>query len=248
VIKLHGDAARPGEVVLCRDDYDEFFERRPAMALLLEGLMLNRTFLFLGYGLRDPNFRQVFGRVGRMLREAHRPAFATSFESAGDAGGYVADQWRRKGLSLIEVPGETEEDRGRGLLLFLDRLADRVASATPRLLLAPDAEVSGPLARLRGLLLEVGDEIVALSRDAGPGSLAGAGAGPLVDSLRLLADHGWRPMKGSGATLCGLWEYLAGLAGDASGRRRLLIAALQGAEGDDEAGRVREALQGLEGP
>jgi hypothetical protein len=29
--------------VLCRDDYDEFFERRPAMALLLEGLMLNRN-------------------------------------------------------------------------------------------------------------------------------------------------------------------------------------------------------------
>jgi hypothetical protein len=33
-------------------------------------------------------------------------------------------------------------------------------------------------------------------------------------------------MKGSRATLCGLWEYLAGLAGDASGRRRLLIAAV----------------------
>jgi hypothetical protein len=87
VVKLHGDAAEPGGIVLCRDDYDEFFERRPALALLLEGLLLNRTFFFVGYGLRDPNFRQIYGRVGRMLRAARRPAFATSFESAGEAGG-----------------------------------------------------------------------------------------------------------------------------------------------------------------
>ena len=86
VVKLHGDAAEPDEIVLCRDDYDEFFERRPAMALLLEGLLLNRTFFFVGYGLRDPNFRQVYSRIARMLREARRPAFATSFESAGEAG------------------------------------------------------------------------------------------------------------------------------------------------------------------
>jgi hypothetical protein len=51
VIKLHGDAVEAGELVLCRDDYDEFFERRPAMAFLLEGLLLNQTFLFVGYGL-----------------------------------------------------------------------------------------------------------------------------------------------------------------------------------------------------
>ena len=150
VVKLHGDAGRPEGVVLCRDDYEEFFERRPAMALLLEGLLLNRTFLFLGYGLRDPNFRQVFGRVGRMLLKAQRPAFATAFEPASGSGPLVADQWRRKGLELVGVPGATDEGRQRNLLIWLDRLADRVASASPRLLLAPDAEVVGPLARLRG--------------------------------------------------------------------------------------------------
>ena len=72
VVKLHGDARHPDEIVLCRDDYDEFFERRPAMALLLEGLLLNQTFFFLGYGLRDPNFRQVFSRIARMLATRRR--------------------------------------------------------------------------------------------------------------------------------------------------------------------------------
>ena len=70
VVKLHGDASEAEAIVLCRDDYDEFFDRRPAMALLLEGLLLNQTFFFVGYGLRDPNFRQVYSRIARMLRDA----------------------------------------------------------------------------------------------------------------------------------------------------------------------------------
>jgi hypothetical protein len=50
----------------------------------------------------------------------------------------------------------------------------------------------------------------------------------------------------AGATLCGLWEHLAGLVGDRAERRRLLITALQVAEGGDEARRVRDTLAGLE--
>jgi len=218
------------------------------MALLLEGLMLNRTFFFLGYGLRDINFRQVYGRVGRMLRQAHRPAFATSFESAGEAGEYVAHQWAEKGLHLIDVPGAGDGERERGLLLFLDRLSDRVASASPRLLLAPDTGVAGPLARLRDLLLEVGDEVTALCGGPGHGVVSAPEVGPLADVLRLLADHGWRPAHGSGATLCGIRWRLAGLAGEVAARRRLLVEALEVAEGADEARRVREALAELEGP
>src|SRR5262249_21976975 len=72
VVKLHGDAHHAEDIVLTRDDYSMFFERRPAMALLLEGLLLNRTFFFVGYGLRDLNFREIFGRIARMLREAKR--------------------------------------------------------------------------------------------------------------------------------------------------------------------------------
>src|SRR5205807_4025120 len=101
VVKLHGDIGCPEEIVLSRDDYDEFFERRPAMALLLESLLLNQTFFFVGYALRDPNFRQIHSRIARMLREARRPAFATSFETQGDVAAYLERQWRRQQLELI---------------------------------------------------------------------------------------------------------------------------------------------------
>jgi hypothetical protein len=87
VVKFHGDAAEPEDTVLCRDDYDAFFQNRPAMAALLEGLLLNQTFFFVGYGLRDPNFRQIFSRIAFMLQGARRPAFATTFEAAEGGGG-----------------------------------------------------------------------------------------------------------------------------------------------------------------
>src|SRR5262249_16341225 len=111
VVKLHGEASDAEGIVLCRDDFDEFFERRPAMALLLEGLLLNQTFFFLGYGLRDPNFRQVYSRIARMLRDSRKPAFATSFESTGEAGPYIAGQWREKNLHLVSIPGSTPAGR-----------------------------------------------------------------------------------------------------------------------------------------
>ena len=153
MVKLHGDAAEPGAIVLCRDDYDEFFERRPAMALLLEGLMLNRTFLFVGYGLRDPNFRQVFGRVGRMLREAHRPAFATSFESAGPGARHVAPPVGGEGAAPGRRAGVVRR-RGAGMGACCCSSTGWPTAwprAPPRLLLARDvAAPRRPLVRGQG--------------------------------------------------------------------------------------------------
>lgn len=247
VVKLHGDAVEPGEIILCRDDYDEFFERRPALALLLEGLLLNRTFFFVGYGLRDPNFRQVYGRVGRMLQAARRPAFATSFESGGEAGSYLGHQWSKKNLGLIGIAGAGLDEQKHHLLRFLDRLADRVASGDPGLLLAPDAEVPDSQTEIRRLLQRVGGELIGLFYEQ-PGSLAGKDVPALAAVLGLLAAQGWRPLRGSRIGLCGLWERLALHAPDDASRQRLLIAALEVAEGHDEARRIRDRLDAVEVP
>ena len=146
------------------------------------------------------------------------------------------------------MPGPEGGERKRNLLIWLDRLADRVASAGPRPLLAPDAEASGRLAGLRGKLLEAGEQVVGLCRAGGRGQLGAADVGPVAEVLGLLSGQGWRPASGAGATLCGLWERLADLASDGPTRRRLLVEALQAAEGEDEARRVRVILAALEGP
>ncbi len=246
VIKLHGDAADAHGIVLCRDDYDEFFERRPALALLLEGLLLNQTFFFIGYGLRDPNFRQVYSRVARMLREARRPAFATSFETPGGAGEYLTRQWREKQLHLIGIPGATPGECEFQLLRFLDHLADVVTTRTPRLLLAQDAGAAGALTGLRDLLVrDVGGELEALcSRDA----LTGQEVRHLTSVLRFLTEHGWRPPSRRGWGLSLLWERLAALTPEPSERRGLLISALGAAEGFNEVRRIQKQLDEWDRP
>ena len=61
------------DIILTRSDYEAFFENRPVMAALLQGLLLNQTFFFVGYSLRDPNFRQIYSQVARMLKAAKGP-------------------------------------------------------------------------------------------------------------------------------------------------------------------------------
>jgi hypothetical protein len=247
VVKMHGDAATPEEVVLCRDDYDGFFERRPAIALLLEGLLLNQTFFFVGYSLRDPNFRQIFVRIARMLREARRPAFATTFEAAGDSGGYLTEQWRNKQLHLIGIPGSTQEEQEQQLVRFLDALAERVTLQTPRLFLAPEQVVSPPLERLRNLLLdEVGAEVEAVVQRKLTGPNADVEVRYLAEVLAFLTHNGWRPSQWLGEHLCKLWENLAEQTADPAERRRLLIAALDCTETFTDLQRVRTKLQELE--
>jgi len=247
VVKLHGDAAAPEEVVLSRDDYDEFFHRRPAMALLLEGLLLNQTFFFVGYSLRDPNFRQIYSRIARMLRDAARPAFATSFELSGDKGFYLAEQWRKKQLQLIGIPGATQEEQEQQFVRFLDGLAERVALEAPRLFLAPDVAASPPLARLRKLLVEdVARELVIVCRNQLTGPNAAGDVRYLAQVLAFLNDQSWRPEPRHGSDLCRLWEKLAAAANDPREQRRLLIAALACTEAFADVERLHRKLRELD--
>jgi hypothetical protein len=239
VVKIHGDAEHPADIVLSRDDYHAFFERRPAMALLLEGLLLNQTFFFVGYSLRDPNFRQVFSRIARMLKEAQRPAFATSFEARGDTAPYLERQWQKQQLQLLAIPGQSVEEQGQELLHFLDALAERVTLQAPPLALAGDVPSTPGLARLRTLLEAAGEEVDRLCRE---------GASEEEDHflarlLDFLTEHGWRPSRDRNRPLARLYEELAERAKDPEQRRRLLIAALGSAEAFADVQRLRRLLE-----
>lgn len=240
VVKLHGDAAEADEIVLSRDDYDEFFQRRPALAVLLEGLLLNRTFFFVGYSLRDPNFRQIYARIARMLRESRRPAFATTFER-GEALPFIVEQWRRKQLTLLPIPGESGAEQGVRFLAFLDRLAERVTLPQPRLFLAPDVELPPRLVDLRTLFLnDIAPLVVRLIESADLSVVQ-----PLINVLDFLTDHGWRPATGGDSLVGKLWERLASLEVPPALKRQLLITALSHAEAERDASRIRTALDAL---
>lgn len=240
VVKLHGDAHQPRDIVLTRDDYDAFFTRRPAMALLLEGLLLNRTFFFVGYSLRDINFRQIFSRIARMLPRTRRPAFATTFQASGVATDYLRQQWHQQGLALVPIEGPSRAEQQVRFLQFLDGLSEQVTLEARPLVLARDVPSPPELTRLHGLLDQVGEEIETLAEQAGQGSEALAF---LTQVLAFLTAHGWRPSgKHAARNLSALAETLAAATGDPALRRRLLVRALEHAEAFSDVQRVWQAL------
>ena len=261
VVKFHGDADAPASAVLSRDDYDNFFEhpRGRAMAVLLEGLLLNQPFLFVGYSLRDPNFRQIYNRIAGLLRDSKRPAFATTFEPVTD---YARNQWRTKGLHLIEI-----RDEGAGQAHYLWRLLDQLATYAAggeRLFLAADSGLmeaaAEPTAELRQSLIEgVGNQVMSIHHSRR--------TLPLIDVrqtarvMGFLTAQGWRPRR---VTLPLLWWRLAerleecalsqarikGLGAAEAEElseeaRKMLANALRHSEGIDRIQKIRSQRQQL---
>lgn len=68
VYKLHGDVDQPEDAVITRSDYEEFgYSKRKLFREVLEGDLLTKTFLFLGFSFEDPNFNYVIGRLRVLL-------------------------------------------------------------------------------------------------------------------------------------------------------------------------------------
>jgi len=145
--QLHGDVSCPAEIVLSRDDYDEFFERRPAMALLLESLLLNQTFSS-SVRVCAIRLRQIYARIARMLprpigrrspRRSRRPAKGRRFSPSSGATNSASHQ---------NIPGVNTLEQEQQFLRFLDRLADRVTMQSHGCFLATDVEAPPRVARL----------------------------------------------------------------------------------------------------
>lgn len=237
VVKFHGDASTPDDIVLCRQDYEEFFRTRPALSTLLRGLLLNQHFVFIGYSLRDPNFQQIFGEVAAMLRDAQRPAFATTFEQTGES-----PAWLPEGdpLTLVSISGTNLAEQQRSFLLWLDELLEQVLAESPAPFLAPDAVSSPGMATIRSKLMEVGRDVERACQR------------PEADDVPLLAhfldyltDHGWRPER---AYLCDLWRKLATSASSSLTRRRCLASSLRHAETASQKQVVLSLLGGEAAP
>lgn len=71
VYKMHGDASYPSEAVFTRTDYENYgYVERKLFREVLEGDLLTKTFLFLGFSFTDPNFNYVIARL-RVLLDEH---------------------------------------------------------------------------------------------------------------------------------------------------------------------------------
>lgn len=72
VYKMHGDVRTPSEAVLTKDDYETYNQKRKLFTTALQGDLVSKTFLFIGFSFEDPNLDYILGRIRVLLGESVR--------------------------------------------------------------------------------------------------------------------------------------------------------------------------------
>ncbi|OBZ09133.1 SIR2 family protein [Bacillus sp. FJAT-26390] len=72
VYKMHGDKSFPNDAVITRDDYEGYNQIRQPFTIALQGDLISKTFLFIGFSFDDPNLQYILSRVRILLGENQR--------------------------------------------------------------------------------------------------------------------------------------------------------------------------------
>lgn len=141
LLKMHGSIERPQDIVLTREDYLRYDERRAALAGIVQALLMTRHMLFVGFSLQDDNFHRIVDAVRRALRPAGTQA---SEEPYGTAlvlthQPLLEELWRGE-LRWVAFQGEggegeqVQREAARRVEIFLDSLLSKARTTAPHLL------------------------------------------------------------------------------------------------------------------
>jgi formylglycine-generating enzyme required for sulfatase activity len=117
LLKIHGCVSQWESIVITKDDYWEFFERRPNMANILSAEAARRSLLFVGHGLGDDDFNRIYLQVTRNLAEFRHKSYAVQLHPDP----VDVTLWKAKRLEII--PADAAQ--------FLSALSEAVAAARP---------------------------------------------------------------------------------------------------------------------
>lgn len=78
VIKLHGCISQPETIIVTEEDYNDFIEKEFGSLICnkIKDLMATKTFLFLGYSLKDESFQIIHNKVLSKLGKFSRSSYA----------------------------------------------------------------------------------------------------------------------------------------------------------------------------
>lgn len=73
VYKMHGDKRFPDDVVLTKEDYQKYDEKRKLFTRLLSVELVRRTFVFIGFSFNDPNLERILSIAKNTLNSKSLP-------------------------------------------------------------------------------------------------------------------------------------------------------------------------------
>lgn len=179
LLKMHGCVSVPEDIVIRREDYLRYSERRAALAGIVQATMLTRHMLFVGFSLRDGNFHRAVDDVRRALGGNKRNRLGTALFLAPSA--LTAELWQAELdiVHFLDAPKTSQPDEdaavsyaARKLEIFMDCLLGHCGSTTghlldptfTHLLTQPEKELKESLLALRTQLTPEARSTVAWGR------------------------------------------------------------------------------------
>jgi hypothetical protein len=106
--KMHGDASMPAEAVVTKEDYETYHQTRRLFSYQLQGDLVSKTFLFLGFSFSDPNLDYVLGRIRGLMGQNRRDHYCImkSLDKPKGKGKALADydySRRRQELRISDL-------------------------------------------------------------------------------------------------------------------------------------------------
>jgi hypothetical protein len=126
IVKLCGDLARPGSIVLTKRDFNVYAQKRPRLVGKLRTTLETKTALFLGYGLHDPFLNQVWDSISFTFGAHQRPGYAVLF----DPDPFEVDDLWLRGIRVFPLEGK-EQNKSQVFTALLQNLIVHLADKIP---------------------------------------------------------------------------------------------------------------------
>jgi hypothetical protein len=185
VYKMHGDIAHADAAVVTRDDYEAYSTTRPLFGTALQGDLVSKTFLFIGFSFSDPNLSYLLGRIRQLLGQNRRDHYCLLRRVQRDDFDTQSDYDYARGRQDLQVR-DLRRYGIQGLLVdsydeytnVLKRLASRFRRR--RVFVSGSAASYAPLAESDGqeLLRSLGARLIDEGLDVVTGF--GLGVGPYL--------------------------------------------------------------------
>jgi hypothetical protein len=185
VYKMHGDITQPEKAVVTKDDYEAYANSHQLFSTALQGDLVSKTFLFIGFSFSDPNLSYILARIRLLLGENRREHYcllrrvqradfpkASDYQYAKARQELQVNDLRRYGIIGILVDGYQEYTE------LLRRIKKRFQ--TSRIFLSGSSIDYAPLGGVDGPKLVNDLARSLILSGSGIVSGFGSGIGPLV--------------------------------------------------------------------
>jgi len=111
IIKMHGDIDDVKNIVLREDDYLNYSQNHTLLETYIKSLLIDKTFLFVGYSLNDNNLKLIMSYIDYFVKENNVTGRTPHYLAVSGISNKVKNRkyWKNKGIELVDLDKITDE-------------------------------------------------------------------------------------------------------------------------------------------